>query len=113
MQSIFRKVLLLSVFVVFGHVSTALAQPLGTFRWQQLPYCNVLALSVVQTGGVYQLDGLDDQCGAATQASVVGLAFPNPDGTIGIGSTIVTTPGGTPLHLDATITLAAIQRHVA
>jgi hypothetical protein len=84
------------------------AQPLGVFRWQQLPYCNVLTLNVVQAGAVYQLDGTDDQCGAATRAAVTGMAFPNPDSTIGIGLAIVTTPGGTPLHLDATITLASL-----
>jgi hypothetical protein len=109
MRTTFWKVLSFVVLVGCGHVSTAFAQPIGTFRWQQLPYCNVLTLRVVQTDGVYQLDGLDDQCGIATQASVVGLAFPNPDGTIGIGLTIVTTPGGTPLHLDAAITLATVS----
>jgi hypothetical protein len=39
--------------------------------------------------------------------------FPNPNGTIGFGLTVVTTPGGTPLHIDATITLSGAQRHVA
>jgi hypothetical protein len=81
------------------------AQPLGTFRWQQLPYCNVLTVRVVQAGSVFQLDGVDDQCGAGTQASVVGLAFQNPNGSIGLGLTIVTSPGGTPLHIDATVAL--------
>lgn len=33
--------------------STALAQPIGTFRWQQQPYCNVLSLYVTQQGGQY------------------------------------------------------------
>jgi len=84
---------------------SAPAQTLGTFRWQQLPYCNVITVRVVQAGSVFQLDGVDDQCGAARQASVVGLAFQNPDASIGLGLTIVTTPGGTPLHLDATVTL--------
>lgn len=85
------------------------AQPLGTFSWQQLPYCNVVQLDVVQAGAVYHLDGFDGQCGAAARAGVSGLAFPNPDGTIGFGLTIVTTPGGAPLHVDATITLAALS----
>ncbi|MEZ5291700.1 MAG: hypothetical protein R2745_11485 [Vicinamibacterales bacterium] len=84
-------------------VAAADAQPLGTFRWQQQPYCNVLTVAVVHAAGVYQVDGVDDQCAAARKASVVGLAFPNPDGSVGLGLTIVTTPGGTPLHLDATI----------
>ena len=29
------------------------AQPLGTFRWQLLPYCNILALNISQQGGIY------------------------------------------------------------
>jgi hypothetical protein len=84
---------------------SAAAQPLGTFRWQQLPYCNVITVRVVQADAVFQLDGVDDQCGTGTQASVVGLAFQNPNGSIGLGLTIVTAPGGTPLHIDATVSL--------
>ena len=87
----------------------AAAQTLGTFRWQQLPYCNVVTLTVVQSGGIYQVDGFDDQCGAASRASASGLAFPNPNGSIGFGLTVVTTPGGTPLHVDATIALANLS----
>jgi hypothetical protein len=94
----------MALFIVGVLASAAAAQPLGTFRWQQQPYCNVLTINVVQTGAVYQLDGFDDQCGgAASRASVVGLAFLNPDQTIGIGLTVVTTPGATPLHIDATL----------
>ncbi len=82
------------------------AQSLGTFRWQQQPYCNVLVVNVVQNGAVYNVNGIDDQCGAGTAAAVVGMAFPNPNGSIGLGFTVVTTPGGTALHLDATISLS-------
>jgi hypothetical protein len=87
----------------------AAAQPLGSFRWQLQPYCNILTLAVVQQGGQYQLDGTDDQCGAAVKASVAGLAFQNPDGFIGFGLTIVTAPGGTPVHVDATIAIATLS----
>jgi len=105
MRTIFSVLMMLLV----GWIEVASAQPLGTFRWQQQPYCNVLTLNVVQAGAVYQLDGYDDQCGAQTRASVVGIAFQNPDGTIGMGLTVVTTPGGTPLHLDATLTLPTVS----
>ena len=54
------------------------AQPLGSYRWQQQPYCNVLTLNVVQVGAIYQLDGSDDQCGAATRAAVVRDRVPQP-----------------------------------
>lgn len=88
----------------------ASAQPIGAFRWQLQPYCNVVAVTVTQVGGVYRLEGTDDQCGAGRdQAAVQGLAFPNPDGTIGFGLTIVTAPGGAPVHVDAEITLAGLS----
>jgi Head domain of trimeric autotransporter adhesin len=44
-------------------------------------------------------------CGAATRAAAAGLAFQNPDGTIGFRIAIVVSPGGVPLHVDAAISL--------
>jgi hypothetical protein len=85
----------------FAQAATSSAQPLGLLRWQLQPYCNNVTLAVVQQGGQYQLDGTDDQCGAAQAASVRGMAFQNLNGTIGFGLTIVTAPGGTPVHVDA------------
>jgi hypothetical protein len=105
-----RLVSVVLAFALLGAVTTPLeAQPLGTFRWQLRPYCNVVSLSVMQEGGLYRLEGTDDQCGNGRDlASVTGLAFPNPDGTIGFGVTIVTAPGGSPVHVDADITLATL-----
>ncbi len=80
----------------------AAAQPLGTFRWQLQPFCNVLSVTVVQQGGQYQLDGTDDECGATQRSSVRGLAFLNPDGTVGFGLTIVPGDGRT-VTIGATI----------
>ena len=101
------------VLVVLGHAlwlaAPASAQPLGSYRWQLQPYCNIITVAVVQQGGQYQLDGHDDQCGATVRAGVVGLAFQNPNGTIGFGLTIVTAPGGTPVHVDATIAIATLS----
>ena len=91
----------------------AVAQTIGTFSWQQRPYCNVLTLTVVQSGPSYLLNGFDDLCGAARRGSVVGVAFPNPNGTIGLGLTVVTNTGGpgggAPLHLDITVSLASLS----
>src|SRR5262245_22990980 len=84
------------------------AQPLGTFNWQLQPYCNLLTIAVVQQGGQYQLDGRDDLCGEAQAATLVGLAIQNPDGSIGLGMTIVTSPGGTPVHVYATLSIATL-----
>lgn len=101
-----RTYVVLGIVLAIGLVPTAAtSQPLGTFRWQQVPYCNVLVVNLVQNGAVYNVDGVDDQCGAGTAAAVVGMAFPNPNGTIGLGFTVVTTPGGTALHIDATVGL--------
>jgi len=63
------------VFGAFLPVLPAAAQPLGSFRWQLQPYCNVVTVAVVQQGGQYQLDGTDDQCAAAQAAGMRGLAF--------------------------------------
>lgn len=88
----------------------ASAQVLGTFSWQQQPYCNVITVTVVQVGANYQMDGTDDQCGSTRKASATGLGFVNANGFIGIGLTIITNSGGTggtPLHLDAVIDTSA------
>ena len=62
----------------FGHAlwlaAPASAQPLGSYRWQLQPYCNVVSLAVTQNGGIYTLDGTDDQCGSAP-AAATGEAF--------------------------------------
>ncbi len=90
--------------MVLGMAARADAQTIGTFAWQYQPYCNVITVTVTQVGAIYRVEGFDDQCGAAARTSVVGMAFPNPDGTIGLGLTIVATPGGAPVHVDATVT---------
>lgn len=84
------------------------AQPLGTFRWQLLPYCNVVVASITAQGQIFSLAGFDDQCGAGQRASASGTAFQNPDGTIGIGLNIVVAPGGGHVHVDARISLASL-----
>ncbi len=72
------------------------------------PFCNKVTVAVTQNGGHYTLDGYDDQCGAGQRAPLVGLATPNPDGSIGLGLAIVTAPGGRPVHVDARIALASL-----
>jgi hypothetical protein len=92
--------------------AVAQGQTVGTFKWQLLPYCNVLTLTVIQMGGTYTLNGTDDQCGAPTgKASAVGIAFQNPTGSIGMGVTLVTPTGGTPVpvHVDASIVLGSLS----
>lgn len=81
--------------LVFGPwVKDGRAQPLGAFRWQLQPFCNVITVNATQNGAVYTLDGFDDQCGAQQRAPLAGTATPNPDGTIGFDLHGVTVPGG-------------------
>lgn len=110
MQRTARWLLALVVLGAAGYAGdVAQAQPLGTFRWQLQPFCNVVTLTVTQQSGIYTLDGFDELCGAAARAAASGIAFPNPDGTIGLGLTVVLAPGGTALHIDATIDLATVS----
>ena len=102
-----RARLLMAAFGVLVLTGSAWAQPLGSFRWQQQPYCNILTLNVIGEGGNYTLDGTDELCGAAQQASVSGIAYQNPDGTIGFGLTIVGPPGGA-VHITASINLVTL-----
>ena len=51
--------------------SEATAQPLGTFRWQLHPFCNVVTVAITQNGAVYRLEGTDDQCGGGADAALV------------------------------------------
>jgi hypothetical protein len=97
-------VVVLGVFVgLAAGVVRADAQTLGTFRWQLSPYCNVVTVTISQQGSVFALDGVDDQCGADRLAAADGTAFFNPDGTIGLGFTIVPAPDGVPLTVEASI----------
>ena len=95
-----------SLFVITSALltaSTAMAQPIGIFRWQTQPSCNILNIHVTQQAGVYSLDGIDDRCGGAeASASVVGVASSTAGGSTRLGLTIV-MPGATPIHIEATI----------
>src|SRR5262245_21243543 len=84
------------------------AQPLGTFRWQLSPFCNVLSLQVTQIGTQYRLEGFDDQCGTGPRAAAVGLVVANPDGTLEFGLTVVTATAAAPAHVDVTFNIAAL-----
>ena len=98
--------LVVAAFLV-GCIGEAAAQPLGIFRWQLSPYCNVLTLLPTANGPVYRLEGFDDQCGGA-RAAVIGMAVVNANGTIGFGLTVVTAPGAAPLHVDVSLNLSTL-----
>lgn len=71
----------------------ASAQVLGTFRWQFAPYCNTVTLTIQQVGGQFTVSGFDDMCGAARSAPASGTAHLNPDGTVGMGITVIRPDG--------------------
>jgi hypothetical protein len=98
----------LALVVIANPAATASAQSLGRFTWQLQPYCNVVTVTVTGIAGVYTLEGFDDQCGAATRAPLTGVATPNPDGTIGFGMNVVTSPGGRGVHVEARLSLATL-----
>jgi hypothetical protein len=103
------RLIILPAAIGLAAPTAAAAQTLGTYRWQLQPYCNVLTVTVAQQGGQYTVDGTDDQCGGPQKASVRGMAFPNTLGTIGFGLTIVTAPGGAPVHVDAAILISTLS----
>lgn len=104
-----RRLLVAVVSCLALTASLADAQTLGTFRWQLQPHCNIVNLTVSVTGSVFRLEGFDNQCGASQRAAAVGIAFINPDQSVGIGLTIVGAPGGMPVHVDATLQLATLS----
>jgi hypothetical protein len=103
-----RRIATLFVVSLVCPAAAAIAQPLGTFRWQIQPYCNVLTVNVTQQGGIYTIDGTDDRCGAAQAASLVGIAFFNPSSLVGFGLTAV-LPNGVPVHIEAEIDISSLN----
>lgn len=102
-----KRVTVIVVAAMLTVVATAAsAQPIGTFTWQTQPYCNVLTVTVVQHGGVYQLLGADNLCGAGT-APLTGTAVPTASG-VAFGMTVA-LPTGRTGHLSAAITLAGLS----
>lgn len=92
---------------LFGLVAAeAAAQTIGTFRWRLAPFCNVLTLTVVQQGGVFQLVGTDDGC-ASESNPVTGTAFitgPN----VRMGFSVIASSGGAH-NYSATVSLAGFN----
>jgi hypothetical protein len=75
--------------MLFGSGIALAVESLGTFSWQLAPFCNVLTLTIARDGPIATVSGYDDGCGAGQRQAAVGSAFPNPDGTVGIGLTVL------------------------
>lgn len=100
---------LLATLVIAALPGVSTAQTLGTYKWQLQPYCNIVSVTVTQVGGVYRVEGTDDRCGASQAASVIGTAFMNADGSIGMGLNIVAVPNGQPQPLSAVLSLTTLS----
>lgn len=103
-----RGIVAVVTMMVVGGADRGDAQSLGQFRWQLAPYCNAVTVTITQVGAIYTLDGFDDLCGAATRAPLVGVATPNPNGSIGFGFTIA-TPEGSAVAVSAAVTLPGLS----
>ncbi len=99
----------LAAIAVAAAVSVSDAQVIGTFSWRTQPYCNIVTVTVIQQGGVYQLVGADNLCGTGT-APITGTAVPTGAG-VAFGFSAALPTGGT-AHLSATISLANSVGHV-
>ena len=78
----------------------------GTFPWQMQPYCNVVTLTLTTIPAGFTLDGSDNQCGASTKGSATGIGVFNPDGSVGLNFTIVTSPGAKGVQVSAIVSPA-------
>ncbi len=85
------------------------AQVIGTFRWRTEPFCNVLNLTVTQTGTVFTLNGFDEPCGGNPRLPVHGVAVLQPNGSVTIGLSVISLPGGAPVSLEADINIATVS----
>lgn len=102
----FCAVALLGLALVPASARAQTGAAFGTFPWQMQPYCNVITLTLVNTPAGFALDGTDDQCGALNKASAVGIASFNGGGNVTLNFTIVTAPGGKPVHVSAVVSPA-------
>lgn len=86
--------------------SGASAQVLGTFNWQMQPFCHRVVLTLTGVAGTFTLDGFEDQCGASSKASAIGVGTFTATGALTLNFTIVTAPSGKPVHVSAVVSTA-------
>lgn len=108
MRSTSRRVALMLGVCALLVAGSASAQPVGIFRWQFEPYCNIVTLRAELKGSVFELVGTDDQCGAGALAAANGTAHVNPNGTAALALTVV-RPDGLSISSSATLSLATIS----
>jgi hypothetical protein len=87
-----RRIAVLFAIAVTLPSADAMAQSLGTFRWQLLPFGRVLNLTVTQQGSIYLLNGFEAQC-SNPSLPVWGVAVPQANGSVLMGLTTITEQG--------------------
>lgn len=71
--------------------ASADAQVIGSFSWQTQPYCNVVTLTVIQQGPLFQLAGSDNLCGSGI-VPVTGTAVAS-GASVALGLTVALSSG--------------------
>lgn len=100
------RVVALALFAVTTQMATpAAAQTIGTFRWQLLPYCNVVSITVIQAGSLFQLIGTDDACGGGQMPLHGSAVAGGSDVRMGFSIAI---PGGRTSHVTSTVSLGTL-----
>lgn len=102
-------VVVVATVVLTGVAATASAQAIGSFRWRAEPYCNVFDLTVTQNGGVFMLNGFEEPCGGNPRLPVQGIAVLQVNGSVTLGLTVISIPGGSPVNLEAEISVSTIS----
>jgi hypothetical protein len=93
----------------WGVAPTAEAQTyIGQYRWQIVPYCDVLVGNMTATGEAYIFSGWGDACGDEWHNAAYGVMFINPNGTIGGALTLV-APDGFNSHFDVTLDASTLS----
>jgi hypothetical protein len=105
-KSMCTGAILAMLFVGSLGATDASAQVFGTFSWRMEPFCNIITLTVTQRPFGYTVDGHDNQCGAGQLSGATGQVVFNPDGTLGLSFTTVTSPAGKTVHVTALVSPA-------
>lgn len=100
------RIVALAVIALTALMATpAAAQTIGTFRWQLLPYCNVVSITVIQAGSLFQLIGTDDVCGQGQMPLHGSAVAAGSDVRMGFSIAI---PGGRTSQVTSTVSLGTL-----
>jgi hypothetical protein len=98
----FVTLALTALFVVASSEPAPAQTTVGTFRWQLAPYGSQVVLTVTQSNGLFEVKGVETQCGGNATLPVTGMAVIQANGLVLIGFTTV-NERGRGLHTTAFI----------